>query len=116
MEKRFHGLQFLRNNLEKARTILDQVKRREKAKLKIAEYRKNYIEILLQPVTYLLRFVIADLEKVDSKKIFAVPVSVDDVPDYYDIVKNPMDFMTLRARLENYQYQTFDEFRVYQVD
>ncbi|KAL2535719.1 Histone acetyltransferase GCN5 [Forsythia ovata] len=42
---------------------------------------------------------------------FKEPVDARDVPDYYDIVKNPMDLKTLSKRVESEQYYvTLDMF------
>ncbi|MFH4974215.1 hypothetical protein AB6A40_000924 [Gnathostoma spinigerum] len=39
---------------------------------------------------------------------FAVPVDADEVPDYYDYIKNPMDLATMAEKVES--YQSPDEF------
>ncbi|KAL1524405.1 hypothetical protein AB1Y20_019300 [Prymnesium parvum] len=36
--------------------------------------------------------------------IFAKPVSVDDVPDYLDIIENPCDYSTVRGKLDRHEY------------
>jgi len=41
-------------------------------------------------------------EPVDAMKL--------GVPDYYDVIKNPMDISTLNNKLENGQYESADEF------
>ncbi|KDR75180.1 hypothetical protein GALMADRAFT_69959 [Galerina marginata CBS 339.88] len=41
---------------------------------------------------------------------FLKPVSYDDVPDYFDIVKHPMDFSTIQHKISTGQYKTFDAF------
>jgi len=42
--------------------------------------------------------------------IFSQPVNGDAVPDYYHIIKNPMDFGTIRRRLMTNQYTTPEQF------
>jgi ribosomal protein S18 acetylase RimI-like enzyme len=41
---------------------------------------------------------------------FLQPVDAEAVPDYYDIIKEPMDLSTIEARLEDNYYRTFDLF------
>ena len=46
----------------------------------------------------------------DTQEIFAEPVSIDDVPDYLDHIKKPMDFKTMGKKLEDYEYKGIDDF------
>jgi hypothetical protein len=32
------------------------------------------------------------------------------IPDYFDIIKNPMDFSTIKKKISNYQYTNCREF------
>ncbi|PBK74524.1 Bromodomain-containing protein, partial [Armillaria solidipes] len=41
---------------------------------------------------------------------FQEPVKREDVPDYYDVITNPMDFKTMEHKLETHQYGSVDEF------
>ncbi|KAK9447283.1 uncharacterized protein V1518DRAFT_387264 [Limtongia smithiae] len=41
---------------------------------------------------------------------FAQPVNKDEVSDYYNIIKEPMDLSTMEQRLESDAYQTMEEF------
>lgn len=42
---------------------------------------------------------------------FKEPVDARDVPDYYDIIKDPMDLKTMSKRVESEQYYvTFEMF------
>lgn len=41
---------------------------------------------------------------------FAVPVNKDEVGDYYDVIKEPMDLSTMELKLENDKYELFDQF------
>ena len=47
-------------------------------------------------------------ETVDEIKDEAV--KEEDVPDYYEIIKNPMCFDTMFMKLENNEYFTLDSF------
>lgn len=41
---------------------------------------------------------------------FAVPVNREEVGDYYDVIKEPMDLSTMELKLENEKYESFDQF------
>jgi len=47
---------------------------------------------------------LAELEKTDKYMIFAEPVNVDIVPDYLKVIRHPMDFLTMRSKLERGEY------------
>ncbi len=40
---------------------------------------------------------------------FVNPVNGEEVTDYYDVIKNPMDLSTMESKLENNQYANVDE-------
>jgi len=40
----------------------------------------------------------------DHYKVFAEPVTEDEAPGYYDIIKKPMDFSKMRQKVENNRY------------
>jgi hypothetical protein len=50
--------------------------------------------------------------KFKDSKIFHKPVDPVElgIPDYFDIIKNPMDFSTIKKRLNNSNYTNFNEF------
>ncbi|CDU19665.1 hypothetical protein YYC_05795 [Plasmodium yoelii 17X] len=62
--------------------------------------RKN--EILANIVNKLIVF--------DKKRIFLYPVNVQYVPDYLNIIKEPMDFTTMKQKIQNFKYNTYEEF------
>jgi histone acetyltransferase len=51
-----------------------------------------------------------DLQDHQSSWPFRQPVSEDDVADYYEVIKEPMDLSTMEARLEAEQYMTPEDF------
>ncbi|TQV96396.1 hypothetical protein V2A60_003195 [Cordyceps javanica] len=51
-----------------------------------------------------------DLQNHNSAWPFLVPVNRDDVADYYDVIKEPMDLSTMENKLEADQYPTPEEF------
>lgn len=51
------------------------------------------------------------LIKKDHYDIFLEPVNTDVVSGYLDVIKNPMDFTTIRNKLQQQQYRSLGEFR-----
>ncbi|KLU88136.1 histone acetyltransferase GCN5 [Magnaporthiopsis poae ATCC 64411] len=51
-----------------------------------------------------------DLQNHQSAWPFLVPVNKDDVADYYDVIKEPMDLSTMETKLEMDQYPTPEDF------
>ncbi|CAM9014709.1 unnamed protein product [Wickerhamomyces anomalus] len=41
---------------------------------------------------------------------FSTPVNKEEVPDYYEVIKEPMDLSTMESKLENDHYSTLEEF------
>ena len=57
--------------------------------------------------------IILTLWKTENAWIFHYPVDAKawSIEDYYDIVKNPMDFTTIKEKLNNSAYQNLAEFK-----
>ncbi|GAA6009460.1 histone acetyltransferase GCN5 [Rhodotorula paludigena] len=45
-----------------------------------------------------------------SSWAFANPVNAQEVTDYYDVIKEPMDFATMESKLEANSYETLEQF------
>ena len=75
----------------------------EKMAKESAKYRADYLVMLK---------IMEDLENHKNAWPFRLPVDPITVPDYYDIVKDPMDFSTVRKRMENNRYLTLKEFAI----
>lgn len=56
-----------------------------------------------------MRHILVELNGHASAWPFVVPVSANDVPDYYTVITNPMDLSTMESKLENNQYETVDD-------
>ncbi len=50
--------------------------------------------------------------RMDKFGFFAEPVNGADVPDYYEIVKQPMDFATMQRKLDEFEYTSAEDFKV----
>ncbi|KAG9466359.1 hypothetical protein GDO78_016720 [Eleutherodactylus coqui] len=65
------------------------------------------MELQLSPFNVFLRTTLDLLQEKDSANIFHEPVNLKEVPDYMDFVLHPMDFSTMRHKLECHQYSSF---------
>ncbi|MEE6528736.1 hypothetical protein FKM82_017252, partial [Ascaphus truei] len=68
------------------------------------------LEMQLTPLTVLLRTTLDLLQQKDPANIFTEPVNLTEVPDYLDFVLRPMDFSTMRHKLECHQYPSIVAF------
>ncbi|TNN25674.1 Bromodomain-containing protein 1 [Liparis tanakae] len=67
------------------------------------------LEVQLTPVNMLLRAVLSQLQEKDQYGIFAQPVSAKEVPDYLEHIAEPMDFSTMRRRVDGHAYGGLEE-------
>ncbi|XP_063179433.1 bromodomain-containing protein 1 isoform X2 [Chroicocephalus ridibundus] len=102
--------QRLRHDLERARLLIELIRKREKLKREQVKIEQVAMELQLTPFTVLLRSVLDQLQEKDSARIFAQPVNLKEVPDYLDHIKHPMDFSTMRKRLDAQGYKNLSEF------
>ncbi|CAG8571346.1 3903_t:CDS:10 [Funneliformis caledonium] len=94
----------LRKDLEKVRMLVDLVHRREKEKLKKTRLQVKYLETILFPLDYILRPALEEIVALDKNEIFAKPVSIEEVPDYLIHITHPMDFGTMRKKIDAHEY------------
>ncbi|XP_044279258.1 bromodomain-containing protein 1 isoform X2 [Varanus komodoensis] len=102
--------QRLRHDLERARLLIELIRKREKLKREQIKVEQVAMELQLTPFSVLLRSVLEQLQEKDSAHIFAQPVNLKEVPDYLDHIKHPMDFSTMRKRLDTQGYKNLSEF------
>ncbi|XP_062438825.1 bromodomain-containing protein 1 isoform X3 [Rhea pennata] len=102
--------QRLRHDLERARLLIELIRKREKLKREQVKIEQVAMELQLTPFTVLLRSVLDQLQEKDPARIFAQPVNLKEVPDYLDHIKHPMDFSTMRKRLDAQGYRNLSEF------
>ncbi|XP_043693087.1 uncharacterized protein LOC122643538 [Telopea speciosissima] len=57
-----------------------------------------------------LELILDKLQKKDTYGVYAEPVDPEELPDYHDVVKHPMDFGTVRKKLANGDYSTLEQF------
>ncbi|XP_066480869.1 bromodomain and PHD finger-containing protein 3 isoform X6 [Tiliqua scincoides] len=102
--------QKLRHDLERARLLIELIRKREKLKREQVRVQQAAMELQLTPFNVLLRTTLDLLQEKDPAQIFAEPVNLSEVPDYLEFISKPMDFSTMRQKLESHQYRTLDEF------
>ncbi|XP_068595222.1 bromodomain-containing protein 1-like [Brachionichthys hirsutus] len=100
----------LRHDLERARLLLELIRKREKLKREEMKQQQSVLEYQLTPVNILLRAVLSQLQEKDQYSIFAQPVGVKEVPDYLDHIESPMDFSTMRKRIDAHTYRNLEDF------
>ncbi|PSR99508.1 Bromodomain-containing protein [Actinidia chinensis var. chinensis] len=62
------------------------------------------------PDKKLLVFILDRLQKKDTHGAFSEPVDPNELPDYHEIIEHPMDFGTVRNKLDKGRYSNLDEF------
>ncbi|KAI3949723.1 hypothetical protein MKX01_040940 [Papaver californicum] len=62
------------------------------------------------PEQALLVFILDRLQKKDTYGVYAEPVDLDELPDYLEIVEQPMDFGTVRKKLSSGAYSCLEQF------
>lgn len=65
---------------------------------------------LFRHLRQVLRRVVAHLARHRRFAVFARPVQLDEAPDYYDVIKHPMDLGTIRDRIDADRYRNVDDF------
>jgi len=76
----------------------------EMAKLMAREDRR------LTQLRVLLRQVLAELAKDRKLRALARPVDPEEVPDYYDVIQEPMDLSTMNEKVDEGAYLSYAEF------
>ncbi|XP_071698131.1 uncharacterized protein [Rutidosis leptorrhynchoides] len=61
------------------------------------------------PDKKLVLFILDRLQKKDTHGVFSEPVDPNELPDYHEIIKQPMDFGTLRSKLDAGLYPNLEE-------
>ncbi|XP_035806974.2 bromodomain and PHD finger-containing protein 3 isoform X2 [Amphiprion ocellaris] len=98
--------QKLRHDLEKARLLVELIRKREKLKREQVKVHQAALEMQLTPMLVLLRSTLDQLQEKDTAQIFAQPVDIKEVPDYLEFISEPMDFATMCLKLEAHAYRS----------
>eukprot|EP00794_Sanderia_malayensis_P006794 gene6794-7559_t len=60
--------------------------------------------------SWLLESLVQQLKAIPDSWPFHIPVAAKIVPDYYDVIKQPMDLETLKKNCQDHRYQNRDAF------
>ncbi|XP_030640921.1 peregrin [Chanos chanos] len=110
LKEQLKAWQRLRHDLERARLLVELIRKREKLKRESIKVQQMVLEMQLTPFLVLLRSTLEQLQERDTSNFFTEPVPLSEVPDYLDHIERPMDFQTMWASLESHRYLTFESF------
>lgn len=102
--------QRLRQDLERARLLVELMRKREKLKREQLRLHQLATELRLCPRDALLRRLLGRLREHDPTGIFAQPVNLAEVPDYLSYITTPMDFWTMEQKVRRHEYASLDQF------
>ncbi|KAJ3256930.1 nuA3 HAT complex component nto1 [Boothiomyces macroporosus] len=108
---KYELLSQIRKDLEKARLLLDIVRKRERQKLRIYKQQLELFEYCSFPLNKILAPILEKCKAYDKFNIFAEPVDTEAVKDYLNYIKSPMDFQTMTEKLESHQYKNLADFQ-----
>lgn len=106
LEKEHEKFSLIRADLEKLRMLLELVRKREREKLKRLQVLDQISTRVFMPVRYFGSQIIQTLERMDTRKLFAFPVTREIAPDYFDVIQTPMDFETINKKLSSLEYES----------
>ncbi|XP_056129702.1 peregrin isoform X1 [Lampris incognitus] len=110
LKEQLKAWQRLRHDLERARLLVELIRKREKLKRETIKVQQMALEMQLTPFLVLLRSTLEQLQDRDTSNFFTEPVPLAEVPDYLDHIDTPMDFQTMWNLLESHRYLTFEAF------
>ncbi|THU93626.1 hypothetical protein K435DRAFT_757245 [Dendrothele bispora CBS 962.96] len=110
-EMKLQQLRRLRQDLADVRGLTELTRKRESRKLKQMETIRDVLDHSLFYHEPILRKALERLAAMDRNNYFREPVKKEDVPDYYDVVKRPMCWMTIDEKLDRHEYWSVHEFK-----
>ena len=103
----------LRQDLEKTRLLVELSRKRERMKRELV--RIFQLQTLYELNAFsgvFLQSLLDILVDYDRNGIFASAVDPVQVPSYYDVIKEPMNFSLMQERIHSMHYQCLDQFEV----
>ncbi|ORY33154.1 hypothetical protein BCR39DRAFT_521494 [Naematelia encephala] len=109
--KKLKFLTLLRNDLEKVRMLAELVRKREKEKLRQAQTIKDVVDSFIFPHYARLRLTLEKISAMDRNELFVHPVNRAEVPDYFEVIKEPMCWLYIDEKLEKNDYSHVSQFK-----
>lgn len=110
LKEQLKAWQRLRHDLERARLLVELIRKREKLKRETIKVQEMAMEMQLTPLLVLLRRTLEQLQERDTNNFFTEPVPLSEVPDYLDHIERPMDFHKMWKCVESHRYLSFEAF------
>ncbi|EGN97037.1 hypothetical protein SERLA73DRAFT_58213 [Serpula lacrymans var. lacrymans S7.3] len=104
-------LRRFRKDLEAIRDLALLTRKRESRKLVQAESMQKVIGLALLPHEPPLRLAFERILALDRQGLFKNPVSKAEVPDYYDVIQNPMCWNIIDNKLDRHEYWDLQSFK-----
>jgi len=90
--------------------LIDDVKKREREKLRISQLQKQFAETIYFPIIPIIEPILEKMENLDKDDLFIHLVAKDEAPDYYDVIKQPMSWTIIREKMTDRKYESVAEF------
>ena len=103
------SLRRIRQDLERVRLLCELIRKREQRKRDLINNKAQIVELQCFPLIYFLRKVMNLLKEIDQQEIFSDPVDLNEVPDYLEHIRIPMDISKMNEKLESFAYLTLDD-------
>jgi bromodomain and PHD finger-containing protein 1 len=101
----------LRQDLERARLLMELVRKRERIKRDLVRLHQLETAYEVNPFNgVFLQRLLDLLVELDKSSFFYEPVNPVEAPDYYDEIREPMCFREMQTKLDAGRYKNFEGF------
>ncbi|KAI8906839.1 PHD-zinc-finger like domain-containing protein [Gorgonomyces haynaldii] len=107
---KYQSLLKLRKCLERTRSVVELLQMRERERIRLWHKELQLLQEAFNPLGPVIRPTLKKCQELDRHKFFEYPVDTALVPDYLDIIEHPMDYTEIHRKLDNFEYQTIDQF------
>ncbi|KZV65045.1 hypothetical protein PENSPDRAFT_756837 [Peniophora sp. CONT] len=109
--KKLERTKSLRADLQLLSELTIQTIHRERFKRDMALTQHTTLSTLLFPHAAHMRLVFERIRSHDKQDVFKHPVNKNEVPGYYEVIKRPMCWGWIEARLEGFEYWDLEDFK-----
>jgi bromodomain and PHD finger-containing protein 1 len=101
----------LRQDLERARLLMELIRKRERMKREIVRCHELTTHYELDAFNGIfLKRILGLLIEMDKNRVFVSPVDSKEAPTYYETIKEPMDFSHMLKKINEMKYEKFEQF------